>query len=194
MCHEILRDARLWPLLLQIDLELAERTCSQRCPFCGSALHRSDFPRKPRGAPDGLPEGYDRRLSFCCSSDGCRLRATSPSVRFACRKVYLHLVVVLVTALRQGPNDPGLSTLKNLLGVDRRTVLRWQVWWKERFPRTTFWADACARFLPPLPREQLPATLLSAFGLPPWALETIQKLLLFLSPTTLLAGLQMQGL
>jgi len=33
---------------------------------------------------------------FCCAVDGCRSRATPPSLRFLGRKVYLAAIVVLV--------------------------------------------------------------------------------------------------
>jgi len=41
-------------------------------------------------------------LSFCCALDGCRSRATPPSLRFLGRKVYLAAIVVLIAILRHG--------------------------------------------------------------------------------------------
>ena len=69
--------ASFWPFLFVIDQDLAETTRRQGCP-CGGRLHRADYPRKPRGAPDKLPGTYNTRFSFCCDRDGCRNRATPP--------------------------------------------------------------------------------------------------------------------
>ena len=60
--------------------------------------------RKPRGRPLGLGPEDDWRLSFCCAVDGCRTRATPPSLRFLGRKVYLATIVVLVAIMREGAN------------------------------------------------------------------------------------------
>ena len=88
MYHDLLRDASFWLFLFSIDQDLAENTRQQACP-CGGRLHRANYPRKPRGGSDDLPEQYRWRLSFCCERDGCRKRVTPPSVRFLGPKVYL---------------------------------------------------------------------------------------------------------
>ena len=87
-------------LLLRIDHDLAAQTCADGCP-CGGVLHRADYPRKPRGCPVEVRHDHSSRLSFCCSM--CRRRATSMSVRFLGRRVYLALAVVLVSARPAGP-------------------------------------------------------------------------------------------
>lgn len=166
MCHTYLSDARLFSLLLDIDRDLAERTKGARCPFCGATLHIANYPRKPRGV-EGLSLGveFSWRFSFCCGREGCRRRATPPSVRFLGRTVYLSVVVMLITALRQGPTPPGVKKLKAELGVDRRTLKRWQAWWREVFPRGAFWAQARRQLFPDV-RDQsaLPRSLLDCFG------------------------------
>jgi hypothetical protein len=43
-----------------------------------------------------------RRFSFCCAVDGCRSRATPPSLRFLGPKVYIAAIVVLIAVLRHG--------------------------------------------------------------------------------------------
>lgn len=95
-------------------------------------MHRASFPRKPRG-PAALPAGYDRRHSFCCAVDGCRKRVTPLSVRFLGRRVFTGAVVVLVSALRHGLTPPRVRRLREALGVSRRTLERWCVWWCETF-------------------------------------------------------------
>lgn len=94
MCHALLQDPKFPALLLRIDHELAEQTRSEGCG-CGGALHRADYPRKPRGCPREVRPDYSLRLSFCCAQ--CRKRSTSKSVRFLGRRVYLALAVVLVS-------------------------------------------------------------------------------------------------
>ena len=166
MCHTYLSDARFFSLLLDIDRDLAERTKDARCPFCGAVLHIANYPRKPRGVEGlGLGVEFSWRFSFCCGREGCRLRATPPSVRFLGRKVYLTVVVMLITALRQGPTPPGTKALKAELGMDRRTLKRWQAWWREVFPRGAFWSQARRQLFPDAPDEaRLPRSLLECFG------------------------------
>ena len=89
MFPEILRDARLYLALLQLDRVIAAEVEQAGC-CCGGALHSARYPRKPRGVTaELLPPDYHRRLSFCCARDGCRRRTTPPSVRFLGRRVYL---------------------------------------------------------------------------------------------------------
>src|SRR5271157_4368665 len=71
-------------------------------------LHRSDYDRKPRGAliaPAG--EAFVRRFSLCCGREGCRKRATPPSLRFLGRRVYLGAVVLVASMLAQALGTEG---------------------------------------------------------------------------------------
>jgi hypothetical protein len=115
------------------------------------------------GRPCRLGPEHDRRFSFCCAVDGCRSRATPPSLRFLGRKVYLAAIVVLVAILRHGVTTSRIDRLSQAVGVDRRTVERWRAWSRERFPATPFWQVARAAFMPPIDRERLPASLLERF-------------------------------
>ena len=101
----LLQDARLYAFLLQADRDLADTAQRSVCRFCGGRLHSACYRRKPRGVPDGIDPGpaFPVRFSFCCRVDGCRRRHTPPSVRFLGRKVYLSVMVVLLTTLRQAP-------------------------------------------------------------------------------------------
>ena len=62
-------------------------------------------------------EEYAERFSFCCAVDGCRKRATPPSLRFLGRKVYLATVVTLISAMLR-------STLSNTLSACSVTTSR----------------------------------------------------------------------
>ena len=179
MCHALLYDRKFLALLLRIDQDLAAQTRAGGCR-CGGTLHRADYPRKPRGCPVEVRPDYSSRLSFCCSV--CRRRATSVSVRFLGRRVYLALAVVLVPARRAGPAAAAAARLGLELGVDRRTVARWRDWWREQFPLTPLWRWAGAWFMPPVPQAQLPGELIERFTGP--AHETLMRLLVWLCPVS----------
>ena len=183
MCHALLHDPKFLALLLRIDHDLAARMRCDGCP-CGGALHRADYPRKPRGCPDGVRDDQSSRLSFCCSV--CRRRATSMSVRFLGRRVYLGLAVVLVSARPAGPTSAA-ARLGAALGVERRTLARWRHWWSELFPLTPLWQWAGARFMPPVPEAQLPGELITRFVGPSHEAryEAVVRLLVWLSPVTI---------
>ncbi len=178
MCHALLEDPKFFALLLRIDHELAGQARAEGCR-CGGALHRADYPRKPRGCPAEVRSDCSSRLSFCCAE--CRKRSTSRSVRFLGRRVYLALAVVLVSARRAGPT-PAAARLGMHLGVARRTVQRWREWWCEQFPLTPLWRSACAQFMPPVPTEQLPGELLERFT--GAVHEALMRLLVWLSAVT----------
>lgn len=166
MSHELLRDSRLFALLLGIDHELADEVRAGRCLLCGGRLDTSDYPRKPRGGPPAeLKVEYSKRLSLCCAVDGCRTRATPPSVRFLGRRVYLGAAVVLVSAMLHGVTEKRVAELRErvhpTLGKD--TLLRWRAWWRETLPATPFWKAARARFVRPVDEADLPATMLARF-------------------------------
>jgi hypothetical protein len=121
-------------LLPRIDDDLAAHVRSAGCAVCGGRLDAADYPRKPRGA-DEHDDNYARRRSFCCAAEGCRRRATPPSVRFLGRKVYVGAVVVLAAALQHGPTKKRVAELAALLGATRRTLVRWRRWWSTMFTR-----------------------------------------------------------
>jgi hypothetical protein len=187
MYHELPHGATFWSFLFAVDQDLAQSAREKACP-CGGRLHCANYPRKPRGAED-LPEAYGYRFSFCCERDGCRKRVTPPSVRFLGRKVYLFAVVVLVSAMRQGPSPRRVRELSQQFGADRRTIARWQVFWREYFPQTSFWKIARGRLPTTAAIVILPQSLLDVFfcgndPCQPWA-----RLLRFLSPITTRGGL-----
>jgi hypothetical protein len=188
MYHDLPHDARFWSFLFAIDKDLADKARTNLCS-CGGHLHCANYLRKPRGTAVQLPEPQRLRLSFCCDRDGCRKRVTPPSVRFLGPKVYLNAIIIVISAMRQGPTPRRVRELSKRFGADRRTIARWQVFWREHFPQTPFWKIARARLVPLIEIISLPYSLLDAFLLhsPPdqgWTL-----LLRFLSPITIPGGL-----
>jgi hypothetical protein len=162
MYHAPSFNATFWAFLFTIDQDRAEATRQGGCP-CGGRLHRADYPRKPRGGSGLLPDTYSSRFSFCCERDGCRKRATPPSVRFLGRKIYLGAFVVLISAMRHGPTPQRVREISNLLDVDWRTVARWQVFWRDHFPQSHFWRAEGARVILLTTVATLPLLLLTAF-------------------------------
>jgi hypothetical protein len=160
----VLADARFHELLLAFDRDLADATRHGGCVLCRGVLHSARYWRKPRGRPCRLGQEHDQRFSFCCAVDGCRTRVTPPSLRFLGRTVYLAVTVVLVSILRHGATARRMRQLTETVGVDRRTVERWRVWWRERLPASPFWRTAGAAFVPPVDQDRLPAALIDRFG------------------------------
>jgi hypothetical protein len=193
MYHVLLCDASFWAFLFDVDKDLANDARQQGCP-CGGRLHSANYPRKPRGGGEKLPESYTCRLSFCCDQDGCRKRTTPPSVRFHGRKVYLAAVVVLVAAMRQGPSPRRVRELSELFGADRRTIARWCTFWREHFPQTAFWKRARGRFRSTFDLGDLPRALFDAFIHREDSREDWRELLKFLSPITVTGGLMIAGI
>ena len=192
MDHRLLQSVGFWTFLFSIDRDLAATACQAGCP-CGGCLHRADYPRKPRGGPKALPREYTYRLSFCCNREGCRKRLTPPSVRFLGRKVYLGAVVVLVAAMRQGPTPRRVAELRRMFdGVDRGTIARWLVFWREQFPQTSFWKVARGQLALLVELAELPLALLTAFvrDNDPDSRENWGRLLEFLSPITIPGALK----
>ena len=189
MYHDLPHTARFWLFLFAVDQDLAETARKKACP-CGGCLHRSNYLRKPRGTPVQLPRPQCLRLSFCCDRDGCRKRVTPPSVRFLGPKVYLGVIVILISAMRQGPTPRRVRELSTRFGADRRTIARWQVFWRECFPQTPFWKIAHAYLLPVVKIVSLPYSLLDAFLRRHPRCRGWTLLLRLLAPITIPGGLR----
>ena len=102
MFNDIGLQREFFEALAQIDEKIVDQIAAGRCPVCGGPLHRSDFARKPRGAlMAAAGEAFVTRFSLCCGRDGCRKRATPPSLRFLGRRVYLGAVVILASVIAQ---------------------------------------------------------------------------------------------
>lgn len=160
---KLIGDTMFYHLLDRIDAELAETTRCAGCPRCSGVVHKAKYPRKPRGGPPGLPATYGWRASYCCAADGCRTRATPPSVRFLGRRVYLGAVVVLASALQYGVSKFRARQLRKLFGVSRQTLERWRSWWLETFPASRFWQSLRGRIMPGVDEATLPHSLLEQF-------------------------------
>ena len=142
----LLADPKFHERILDFDRDRAEACRATGCPDCGGTLHAANYLRKPRGWLIALGEEHNLRFSFCCAVDGCRDRATPPSLRFLGRKVYLATIVILISAMRNGLTERRLGKLAEAISVDRRTVARWRTWWLATFTPTPFWQARQTRF------------------------------------------------
>jgi len=183
VCHAFLFDSRFYQFLFRIDQDLADQVKQAGCQFCGGTLHSARYPRKPRGVRTALDATYDTRLSFCCGVDGCRRRHTPPSVRFLGRKVYLGVMVVLLTALQHGLTDKRRRELVEQLDIPPQTLARWRRWWREVFPDTRCWRAERSHFLPPIAVAELPGALLGRLTGSD-LLERLGQMLLLICPVS----------
>lgn len=101
------------------------------------------------------------------------------SVRFLGRRVYLGLIVVLISVRRTTLSATAVQTMQTL-GVPERTIARWRHWWLQVFPATPLWQAACARFMPPVQTAHLPGSLIERFT--EVAAHKAMHLLAFLTP------------
>lgn len=186
MCHAFLTDANFYRLLFEIDESLAEEVRARGCD-CGGRLHSARYPRKPRGIRSALDASDASRLSFCCARDGCRRRHTPASVRFLGRKVYLGVIVVLLTALQHGLTAQRRSRLIEQLDVPPQTLWRWRRWWREWFVQSRCWRALAGQFVPPLATACLPGSLLERLRGTVLS-ERLVQLLVLLSPVTTTTG------
>lgn len=110
-------------------------------------------------------------------------------MRFLGRKVYVGAVVVLATALQHGPSKKSVTALSSLLGIARRTLVRWRRWWSTAFATSRFWTSLRGRFVPAVDEAALPAALLSRM-LETDEVERLVALLRMVAPVTTRPGLE----
>jgi hypothetical protein len=184
MFDDIRLPRQLFEELTQIDEKIVDQIAAGRCPLCGGPLHRSDFARKPRGAlMAAAGEEFVTRFSLCCARDGCRKRATPPSLRFLGRRVYLGAVVIMASVIAQALTTA--KALRQATGVPARTSRRWLSWWRGAFLLTDVFVKLRARLIGVV-ADKLPASILSRLG------DTVESqvrgLLHWLTPLTTGSG------
>ena len=126
MYHDLPQAASFWSFLFAVDQDLAE-TARKNAYSCGGRLYRANYPRKPGGTSILLPAAQLIRLSFCYDRESYGKRVTPPSVRFLNHKVYLTTIVILISAMPQGPTPRRVPELSQRFNISRRTIARWQV-------------------------------------------------------------------
>lgn len=168
--------------LMGIDAEITARVAAEGCRFCGGRLHRGDYDRKPRGGALGAAaEVFRRRFSLCCGREGCRRRATPPSVRFLGRRVYVGAVVIVAAVVVLAMVTATASAARRATGIPPRTLGRWLAWWRGPFGSTPVFVDIAAR-IPGVERMRAPASILEAIQAAP--IIRVRRLLVWLAPLT----------
>jgi hypothetical protein len=178
----LLADVTFHDFLLACDRDLAAQARRRGCRRCRGTVHSGNYRRKPRGRLCRLGPKHDLRFSLCCASHGCRTRETPASLRFLGPKVYLAATIILIAVLHEG-GAARMRRLKELVGVDRRSLERWRRWWREIFTATPFWQNARAEFMPPVDEDRLPAAMPERFA-GSSAAERMIAQLRFLTPIT----------
>ena len=182
MFDEIELGREFFAMLWAIDVAIVERAAMERCRLCAGPLHRGDYARKPRGGlPSAGGEEFVMRFSLCCGREGCRKRATPPSVRFLGRRVYLGATVIVASAIALVISTA--SAIRRATGIPARTTRRWLGWWHGAFTTTSVFADLSARLVPAVSRSTLPTSLLERLSGDEPA-RRVQKLLGWLAPIT----------
>jgi hypothetical protein len=100
----------------------------------------------------------------------------------------LAAIVIIVIAMRQGPTPRRVRELSKRFNANRRTIARWQAFWREHFPQTPFWKVARARFTPVFEIVSLPYSLVDAFLRRRSPEKGWTLLLQFLSPISIRGG------
>lgn len=164
MLPELLQTTNLFSLLHRIDMDLAKQQKLAGCPYCGGPLHHSNYERKPRGGPDTLPDEINLRLSLCCGTEKCRRRTLPPSTLFMDRRVYFRGMILIVLTLRQNyPRKNSKAQLMRMFGVSRKTINRWQGFFRKIFPFSAGWQRLRGMISPTVKNDELPGGLVSHF-------------------------------
>ena len=180
MVDEVELGGEFFRLLEQVDEGVARQVAAAGCPRSEGPLHRGDYARKPRGALVARAgETSVVRFSLCCGREGCRKRATPPSLRFLGRRVYLGVVVIVASLIAQWLGTA--ETSRRVTGVPARTTRRWVGWWCGPFVETEVFLAVRARLVG-LAIGELPASIVAK--LPgPWS-QRVRAVLEFLAPLT----------
>jgi hypothetical protein len=165
--------------LERVDAEIVAAVAMAGCATCGGRLHRADYPRKPRGGGLGAAgEFFRSRFSLCCGREGCRRRATPPSVRFLGRRVYLGAAVIVGSVIALALATA--ATVQRATGIPAKTTRRWLRWWRGPFTATSVFLGLAGRMVPAVARLELPRSLLDRLP----GVSRVQTMLVWLAPLT----------
>jgi hypothetical protein len=166
--HDIGGALNFHAVLLELDRRAAAQVRSAGCPHCRGPLYAAHYPRKARGVSEEAVEAgqYEVRLSLCCGREGCRKRATPPSVRFDGRRVYAALAVLLLSlsSRERSELDGSAELVQPEPAPSWPTRARWLSWWRADVLQTAWFAVLRGRLVRPVDVERLPSSLLMMFG------------------------------
>ena len=190
MLEQIRFGSEFFAALEEIDKEIAAQVAEGGCLLCGGPLHSGNYTRKPRGAQMAeAGEEFLTRFSLCCGREGCRKRATPPSLRFLGRRVYFGVVVIVASIIAQALRTA--KEIRQATGVPAQTTRRWRDWWQGEFLRSPVFMALCARLVGVTVKEVPASILRSLVGTPE---ERVQSLLKWLRPLTTGTGIGSRAL
>jgi hypothetical protein len=164
MLSKVLKNESLFWALYKIDLATAELYRKKQCPHCQGPLYYANYPRKPRGEPEGLPEESFIRFSLCCGKEGCRRRLIPPSCRFLDRKVYWYAAILTIVSDWQNKiQKMTISELAGKMGISRNTLKRWIYFFKNTFPVSSQWKKIRGRVSTIVKNAHLPGSLINFY-------------------------------
>jgi len=184
MWHEVVLNREFFALLLAIDAEIAMRVKAGRCCRCGGPLCVGHYARKPRGgkiAAAGASELCSQRFSWCCGREGCRKRATPPSVRFLGRKVYLEGAILIACTILP-LIEQSARAIREATGLAARTIRRWEAWWQSVFVASALFTELRGR-VPSIDAAELPCAMIESFE-GATLLAKLERAMRFLAPLT----------
>ena len=80
-------------------------------------------------------------------------------MRFLGRKVFLGVIVVLISAMEHGLTPKRRKQLIEDLDLYPKTISHWRKWWREIFPVSRCWRAEKGNFMPPIEPDDLPGAL-----------------------------------
>lgn len=196
MWHEIVLEREFFATLLAIDAQIAVKVRDAGCRRCHGPLYVGHYERKPRGgtiAEAGASELFSQRFSWCCGREGCRKRATPPSVRFLGRKVYLEGAILIACTLVPLIEQTA-AAMREATGIAARTIRRWLAWWQSAFVASALYTELRAR-VPNIDPAALPGVMIASFAgaTPIGSLERASRFLAPLTTTSVTAITQPEG-
>ena len=164
MLSELIKNKNLFSRLYEIDKSTAEQYRQLPCPYCGGPLYFSNYMRKPRGEPEGVPEEFFIQFSLCCGNEGCRKRLMPPSCRFLGRKVYWFAVILCVLTDWQNTNQKiTVSDWSIRTGICRNTLNRWLAFFQDTFPASRTWRKIRGQISAGVSNSRLPSSFINFF-------------------------------
>lgn len=168
MSHDIGGALNFHAVLLELDRRAEAQVRAAGCAHCRGPLYAAHYPRKARGVSEEAAEvgQYEVRLSLCCGREGCRKRATPPSVRFDGRRVYAAIAVLLLSlSASERTEVEGCATLVRAEPAPSwPTRARWLSWWRAGLLHTAWFAVLRGQLVQPVDVDRSPSSLLSMFG------------------------------
>ena len=162
MYHSLLLNTIFYNSLFALDLQIAHQYQQSHCPFCGGKLHRAHYWRSPLGVPIDVCENYSLRFSYCCASEGCRKRLTTPSMRFLSRKQYSSVIILVIFMLKSKTDESKVEEINLLINASLsvETVRRWRRYWVNKVTQSHTFTIAAFTHKTAL---SMPSSLLAQF-------------------------------